>query len=89
MKNETPCVSLFVGDLNCHCQQWWPLGDSNKDGIAMENLTSNLDLTQLITEPTNFQENSSPSCIDLMFCDQPNIVIESGTRHSLEPHWRH
>ena len=53
-----PYVSLFVRDFNGHCQQWWPLGDSNKEEIAIDKLTSNLDMTQLITEPTNFQKNT-------------------------------
>ena len=63
--------------------------DSNKEGIAIDNLTSNLGWSQLISEPQNFQDNSASSCIDLMFCDQPNLVIESGTRPSLDPFCKH
>ena len=51
---------------------------SNKEGITIENLTYKLDFTELISEPTNCQENTSPTCIVLIFCNQPNIVIESG-----------
>ena len=34
---------------------------------------------QLLKEPTNLEPNKNPSCIDLIFTDQPNCVIESGT----------
>ena len=54
---------------------------------TIENSIFNLGLS-LISEPTHFQENSSPSCIDL-FCDQPNLVIESGTRLSLGHFCKH
>ena len=35
-----------------------------------------------LCEPTNFEENKSPSCIDLIISDQPNVVMESGLRPS-------
>ena len=48
-----------------------------------------LGLTQLIKEPTNFEANKNPSCVDLVFTDQPNLVLESGTRNSLDPYCHH
>ena len=80
---------LITGDFNGHCEQWWPGGDSNKEGIAKDTLASDIGLSQLIAEPTNFQENAAPSCIDLFFCDQLNLVIESGTRPSIDPFYKH
>ena len=35
---------------------------------------------QIINQPTNFEPNKRPSCIDLIFTDQPNLVSESGVR---------
>ena len=52
-------------------------------------MTSLLGLTQLINEPTNFEPNKEPSCIDLIFTDQPNLVFESGTRASLDSFCHH
>ena len=63
---------------------WWPNGDTTPEGSSIEELTSFLGLTQLITEPTNFEPNKNPSCIDLIFTDQPNLVTSSGTRSSLD-----
>ena len=61
-------------------------GDSTPGGISIEDLTTMLGLTRLIKESTNFEPNKKPSCIDLVFTDQPNIVVESGTRTSLDPY---
>ena len=43
----------------------------------------------MIAEPTNFEPNKNPSCIDLIFTDQPNLVLESGTKSSLDPLCHH
>ena len=34
-----------------------------------------------ISEPTNFEPNKKPSCIDQVITDQPNLILDSGTRH--------
>ena len=64
-------------------------GDTNAEGREIESLCSKLGLHQLIKEPTNFTPNKNPSCIDLIFTDQPNLVIESGTRPSLDNFCHH
>ena len=46
-------------------------------------------MTQLISEPTHFRENCLPSCIDLIISDQPNLVLDSGVRPSLDPTCKH
>ena len=46
-----------------------------------------MSLGQLLNEPANFEPNKNPSCIDLIFTDQPNCVI--GTRQSLDNLCRH
>ena len=59
------------------------------EGISIGDLTTVRGLTQLFKEPTNFEPNKNPSCIDLVFTDQPNLVLESGTRTSLDPYCHH
>ena len=66
-----------------------PKGDTNNEGAQLDALFSGYSLTQLIDEPTHFRENCNPSCIDLILCDQPNLVIESGARPSLDPTCKH
>ena len=68
---------------------WWPKGDTTPEGSKIEEITSNFGLSQLINEPTNFEPNKNPSCIDLIFTDQPNLVLECGTRPSLDSFCHH
>ena len=89
IKSENPYSIFLTGDFNGHSQLWWPGGDTTHEGSRIEDLTTSLGLSQLITEPTNFEPNKKPSCIDLIFTDQPNLVLESGTRSSLDPFCHH
>ena len=68
---------------------WWNQGGTNPEGKEIEELTSLLGLTQLISEHTNFEPNKNPSCIELIFTDQPNIVLNSGTKPSLDNYCHH
>ena len=89
IKNENPYASFFTGDFNGHSQLWWPDGDSTAEGREIQNLLTSLGLTQLISEPTHFEPNKNPSCIDLITTDQPNLVLDSGTRASLDSSCHH
>jgi len=89
IKAENPFVMFFTGDFNAHSTSWWPNGDNNPEGIDIENLLTKLSLSQLISEPTNFEPLKTASCIDLLITDQPNIVLDSGTRDSLDHHCHH
>ena len=75
---------FFTGDFNGHSQLWSTGGDSTPEGDRIEDLTTFLGLSQLITEPINFEPRKNLSCID-----QPNLVLESGTRSSLDPFCHH
>ena len=79
---DRPYACFFVGDFNAHFLNCWSGGDTNAEGFEFDNLLSSLDLSQLISEPTNFEENKLPSSIDLIICDQPNVALESGVRPS-------
>ena len=87
--SEKPYFIIFTGDFNAHSAQWWPHGDSNNEGTQFDILFSELGLTQMISEPTHFREHCHPSCIDLIICDQPNLVIDSGVRSSLDNTCKH
>ena len=81
---EKPYAMFFTGDFNGHSQLWWSDGDTNAEGREIEELFNELNLTQIISEPTNFTPNCRPSCIDLIATDQPNLILDSGTRPSLD-----
>ena len=86
---ENPFAIFFTGDFNGHSQIWWPDGDTNPEGREIEDLFSSLNLSQIISEPTNFTPGCLPSCIDLIITDQPNLILDSGTRPSLDPKCHH
>ena len=74
---ENPFATFFTGDINAHPQLWWPDGDTTPDGTKIEYLLTSLGLSQVISEPTNFESNKNPSCIDLVITDQPNLILDS------------
>ena len=45
---------FLTGDFNAHSQFWWPEGDTTDEGTDIE-LFSKLGLSQVISEPTNFE----------------------------------
>ena len=58
-------------------------GDSYQEGVLLENMFPELNLSQLICRPSHFRVHCTPSCIDLITRDQPNIVLKchSGIRN--------
>ena len=89
IKTENPFAIFFTGDFNAHSQLWWPDGDTTPEGTKIEELFSKLCLSQLISEPTNYEPHKNPSCIDLVVTDQPNIILDCGTRASLDSYCHH
>ena len=89
IKAENPFATFFTGDFNAHSQFWLPEGDTTPEGKEIDDLFTPLGLYQVISEPTNFEPNSKPSCIDLIITDQPNLILDSGTRASLDSYCHH
>ena len=81
---------FFTGDFNAQSQTWYPDGDTNPEGADLDNLFSDLHLTQIISEPTHFMRDTcNPTCIDLIVTDQPNLVLNCGVRDSLDATVKH
>ena len=80
---------FFTGDFNGHSQIWWPDGDTNPEVCKTAELFNSLNVSQVISEPTNFTPGCLPSCIDLIVTDQPNLILDCGTRPSLDPKCHH
>ena len=77
-----PDFSIILGDFNARSKSWWQNDINTSEGTKIDALTSYHGLHQLISQPTHILANSS-SCIDLIFTDQPNLVIDCGTHPSL------
>ena len=61
IQGEKPFATFFTGDFNAHSQFWWPDGDTNPEGMEIENLFTAQGLSLVISEPTNFEPNKNPS----------------------------
>ena len=80
---ESPVCSIAIGDFNAKSTNWWTEGTNNQCGLELQNIMTMLGYSQIINEPTNFEPNKSSTCIDLIFTNQTNLVVESGTHPSL------
>ena len=72
-----------------HTLSFGGLMATTPEGTKIEELFSKLGLSQLISEPTNYEPHKNPSCIDLVVTVQPNIILDCGTRASLDSYWHH
>jgi len=86
--NINPDCFIMLGDFNAKLNAWLPNDNNTHEGISINNLTSSYGLTQLINKPTHILPNSS-SCIDLIFTNQPNMIINSNVHSSLHPRCHH
>ena len=64
--------AVIVGDSNVRSTTWWSGDITTTAGTNIEALTSYHGFEQVINEQTHILPNS-PSCIDLIFADKPNL----------------
>ena len=83
---------VLIATLILHCYsviiKWWHNDITTTDGIKLETTTTIYGLQQLIDEPTHICKNNS-SCIDLIFTNQSNLIVNRGTHPSLHGNCRH
>ena len=84
INNMDPFLFIVLGDFNAKSCNWKKTDKSTSEGKKVEDIT----LMQLITCPTHIMPNSS-SCIDLIFTNQTNLVVDSGVHSSLHPNCHH
>ena len=82
LNNIKPHVLLVTGDFNVRSSSWWSDDIDTVQGTRLESITSYCGLHQIINEPTHILTSSS-SFTDLIFTNQPNLVINSGVHPSL------
>ena len=88
IRNQDPAFTILLNDFNARSKSWWVHDITNNDGTQTESISSLYGFSQLISEPTHNLQNSSSS-IDLIFTDQPNLVINSGIKPSLHENCHH
>ena len=77
-----------MGAFNARSPEWWKNDHTAAEGPQVESLTSSYVLIQVISQPTPILLTST-SCIDLIFTNQPNLVIKNGVHASLLPNSYH
>ena len=77
-----------TGDFNVRSSSWWKNDLLTSEGSKVDAITSSYGLSQLIREPTHIMLDSS-SCIDLIFINQNNFIMDSGVQVSLQPNCHH
>ena len=88
VKQSQPSFTIILGGFDARSKSWWADGITSPEATDIDSLTTVHGLQQLISEPTHLLPNSL-SCIDLIFTDQPNLVVDSGVRPSLHPNCHH
>ena len=88
ISNRNPYLTLLLGDYNARNTNWWHHDITTTEGVQLETTTTIYGLQQLIDEPTHIRKNSS-SCIDLIFANQPNLIVNKGTHPSLHENCQH
>ena len=75
-----PHFVILLGDFNVKSKSWSVNDAATEEGTILESLTSLYGIKQLISAPAHILQHFS-SCIDLIFVNQPNLVIDSGICH--------
>ena len=88
ISNRNPYLTLLLGDYNVRNTNWWHHEITAIEGIQLKTTATNYGLQQLIDEPTHIRKNSS-SYIDLIFTNQPNLIVNRGTHPSLHENCQH
>ena len=88
ISNTNPHFILMIGDFNAKSSNWSSNDTTTAEGAQLDYLTLLYGMKQVITEPTHVLENSS-SCIDLIFSNQPNLIMDSGVHATLHSKCHH
>lgn len=76
----------LVGDFNAKSSQWLETQQTDGAGQNLHNLSCSHDLTQVISKPTYGLDSSTPSLLDLMFTNKPDLVLSSSVLPPLTDH---
>ena len=83
-----PHFVTLLGDFSAKSKLWSVNDTATEEGTVLENLTSLYGMKQLISAPIQTLQHPS-SCIDLIFVNHPNVVIDSGIHPSLHQNCHH
>ena len=74
--------TIILNDFNARSPSWWKEDKTTPEDTNLEALTYSHNFHQITSELTHLLPHSN-SFIDLIFTDQPNLVVNCGTHFSL------
>ena len=78
---NTPYTMVRLGGFKAKCTSWYKHDKTNFEGIAIENISSQCGLYQVINQPAHILENSS-SCTDLKYLLlNPTLLLSQECTH--------
>ena len=86
--NLNPYFVILLGDFNAKLKKWKLDDNDTNEGTKIDAVTTSFGLSQIISGPTHILANST-SCIDLIFTNHPDLIINSGIHPSLHPNCHH
>ena len=90
LASESPFGIILTGDLNARSPSFWDdEGIETFEGKEISDLTVLNGLEQVINEPTHFPRDGISTCIDHIFTNQRNVIIDSGVIPSPDPFCKH
>ena len=88
MADKNPYLMDGLGDFNANSNSWCTIDSTDIEGSKADILTSSFSFRQIINGTTHIL-NNSPSCIDLIYTSQVNLVTESGVYSSPYANYHH
>ena len=77
-----------MGDFNVRSSVWWTRDKTAIEGTQLKSLTTIHGFHQIMSRPTHLLPQTL-SCIDLIFTDYPNLIVDSGVHLSLHSTCHH
>ena len=88
LAQENLLLLTTIGDCDDKSSNWYNKYKTSFEGNTIKHVTSHLDYIRYLMNLRILLPNS-PSCLDLIFTSQPNMVIESGVYSSLNSSCHH
>ena len=79
---------IILGDFHILSLAWWTNEKITTEFTKLEFLTTVPGFHQLISQPTHLMHHLS-SCLDLIFTDQPNLIVDSSVHPCFRSNCHH
>ena len=86
VQGRKPTPLFAVGDFNAKVSDWLPEQTTDKVGLLLKQLARSQELTQVVREATFGVNTASPSLLDLIFINKPQLLKSCSTLPQIADH---